>query len=71
LTLLNLLLILLSGFLLINFGWLLAMVGIFALLTQALLGILCGAALIAAGVVVWRLFQQRRRKPVPRLIFKQ
>ncbi len=65
------LLILLSGFLLINFGWLLAMVGIYALLAQALLGILCGAVLIAAGVVVWRLFQQCRRKPVPRLTFKQ
>jgi hypothetical protein len=70
-TILNLLLILLSGFLLINFGWLLAMVGIYALLAQALLAILCGAALIAVGVVVWRLFQQRRRKPVPRLTFKQ
>jgi hypothetical protein len=70
-TILNLLLILLSGFLLINFGWLLAMVGIFALVTKFLLVIVAATVL---GVVVyglWRLYRKHRLERTPRLILKQ
>lgn len=65
------LLIIAAAFVLTNFGWLLAMVGIYALLTQVLVGLLGGAALILTGMVVWKLYRNFRRERTPRLIFKR
>jgi len=63
--------ILIAAFMLTNFGWLLAMVGIYALVTQALLAVLGGAAFVVAGIVVWKLYRKHRQARTPRLIFKQ
>lgn len=71
LTLWIFLLVIAAAFVLTNFGWLLAMVGIYALLTQVLVGLLGGAALIVAGMVVWKLYRNHRQASRPRLIFKR
>jgi hypothetical protein len=65
------LLILLSGFLLINFGWLLAMVGILALVTKFLLVVVFVTVLGVVAYGLWRLYRKHRREATPRLTFKQ
>ncbi len=62
--------ILAAAFILTQFGWLVAMVGIFALATKFLLVV--GAVLVLGGVVYgfWKLYRKHRRERTPRLIFK-
>lgn len=63
--------ILAGGFALMQFGWLVAMVGIYALLTKSLAVI---AAVLVLGIVgygVSRLYRNRRLARTPRLIFKR
>jgi membrane protein implicated in regulation of membrane protease activity len=70
LTLWIFLLTLSAAAILINFGWLVAMVGIFALAMRFLLVVI---AALVLGVVVyglWRLYRNHRRERTPRLIFK-